>query len=401
MEFEQIVKRLEWLDTEQRKSKSSLASIEERLASVEANSKAVLTQVKELSKELSQVSANTARMDQFNQMLAKQRDDFSKMLEEIEKKHQRRESEAAKQHQKELELLNKEFTQFKEVSDVAEFRKELKARNTEQMRLNEGILQLKPRIDEVFQVHEELKNTQRIYEETRRQDVKRVTDMQGELTALRKRMDETRAKGEVNADGLRNVDNRISEILNSETERKTSQAAFLEQQAMAQVDRDRAFKEWRERFEEFKSQTATFETQVVSMNETLRSAQKAQETYTELNTKLERRINEISEMQRLAEDRLRQEWVTFKADDQKRWTGLSLSQEESVRDMRKDMDKLKERATALDDIVQVLQDQVHQTTDATEKQLQELMNVTHEWMTTYQRIMGRGKKATKTTRASR
>ena len=69
---------------------------------------------------------------------------------------------------------------------------------------------------------------------------------------------------------------------------------------------------------------------------------RAQETYLELNTKLERRINEVTEMQRLAEDRLRQEWVSFKTDDQKRWTGYSLSSEESFRDIRKDVQKTEE-----------------------------------------------------------
>jgi len=46
-------------------------------------------------------------------------------------------------------------------------------------------------------------------------------------------------------------------------------------------------------------------------------------------------------------------------------------------------------------VTQVLQDQMHQVTDATEKELQEMMNVVHEWMTSYQRIMGHGKKTTK------
>jgi len=44
----------------------------------------------------------------------------------------------------------------------------------------------------------------------------------------------------------------------------------------------------------------------------MRGAKKAQDTYLELNTKLERRINEVTELQRLAEDRLRQEWISFK-----------------------------------------------------------------------------------------
>jgi phage-related tail protein len=100
-------------------------------------------------------------------------------------------------------------------------------------------------------------------------------------------------------------------------------------------------------------------------------------------------------MQRLAEDRLRQEWISFKADDQKRWTGYSLSSEESFRDIRKEVQKYDARITPLNDITQVLQDQLHQTTNATEVQLQEMMNVVHEWMTSYQRIMGHGKKPTK------
>ncbi len=131
------------------------------------------------------------------------------------------------------------------------------------------------------------------------------------------------------------------------------------------------------------------------MDEALRGAKKAQDTYLELNTKLERRINEVTEMQRLTEDRLRQEWLAFKADDQKRWTGHSLSAEESFRDIRKDLQKYDSTITSLSDISQTLQDQVHQTTDTTEKQLQELMNLSHEWMTSYQRIMGHGKKSKK------
>ena len=45
----------------------------------------------------------------------------------------------------------------------------------------------------------------------------------------------------------------------------------------------------------------------------------------------------------------------------------------------------------LDESIQTLQDQLHQTADATEQQLQELMNVAHEWLSAYERIMGHGK----------
>jgi chromosome segregation ATPase len=235
----------------------------------------------------------------------------------------------------------------------------------------------------------------RAVEETRKNDLKRIADVQGEVTSMRKRVDESREKATLNADTIRNIENRFTDLIASELERKQSQTAFIEQQAIAQIDRDRAWKEWKEKYDAFQKEAAGLDTHIQGLDEALRGAKKAQETYLELNTKLERRINEVTEMQRLAEDRVRQEWVSFKADDQKRWTGYSLSAEESFREIRKDVQKTESRMTSFDDVAQVLQDQMHQTTDATEKQLQELMNVVHEWMTSYQRIMGHGKKAKK------
>jgi chromosome segregation ATPase len=208
-------------------------------------------------------------------------------------------------------------------------------------------------------------------------------------------VDENREKATITADGIKNVENRFTELLASEMERKQAQAAFFDQQAIAQIDRDRAWKEWKEKYENFQKEAKGLDVQVQKLDEALRGAKKAQDAYVELNTKLERRINEVTEMQRLTEDRLRQEWTSFKADDQKRWTGYALSSEEAFRDIRKEVGKYEERISILTEASQTLQDQMHQTTDTTEKQLQELMNVVHEWMTSYQRIMGHGKKTAK------
>ncbi len=197
-------------------------------------------------------------------------------------------------------------------------------------------------------------------------------------------------------DTYKNLDTRIRELSVSESERKAAQIAFIEQQTIGQIDRDRSYKEWKEKFDSIKLQTQAFDAQVLALEETLRTAKRAQETYNELNTRLERRINEMTEMQRLAEDRLRQEWVTFKADDQKRWTGYTLSQDEGTKDVRRLIVKLEERIAPFNESIEVIQDQMHQTASATEQQLQELMNVAHEWLSAYERIMGHGKATKKT-----
>lgn len=392
MEFEQIVKRLEWLDDEHRKDKAALTALEEKLSSLGSESSMLARQIKEMSKKVSEIGAVDARLTQFEEIISRQRAEMNQMLETLEKKYQRREREALKRHQAELEELHKIVAALDRSREIEELKKKLKERADEDIRLSVAITELKPKVEEAVREAKDTAQTYKLLEDSRRQDVKRVADLQGEISAVRKRVDEFRQKVELQGNSLRNVENRFSELIISENERKQAQAVFLERQSLAQIDRERVYKEWREQFEAFKKQAAVLDSQTQALDETLRAAKRAQETYLELNQKLERRINEVTEMQRLAEDRLRQEWVTFKADDQKRWIGYTLSQEEAMRDIRKTVDKYDERITAIDDAAQTMQDQLHQTTDATEQQLQALINVAHEWLTAYERIMGHVRK---------
>lgn len=397
MEYEEIRKRLQWLDEEHRKEKAEIIALEERIAAYEGNIDIVKQQIKPLDKQIASALSSNARIDQFEAMVAKQREDARKALDDIEKKFQKREQEIVQQHQKDIEPFRKEIAELREaLKDIPPLQRDIKARVKEDERLYAEISTLKPPIDDALRAVEDNVRSQRAFEETRKQDIKRVADLQGELVAIRSRIEEARSKADLTADSIKNMDNRINEMMLSESDRKAAQNAFIEKQSVAHLDRERSLKEWQDRYVEFQKQMKVLDTQTQALEETLRAAKKAQETYNELNTKLERRINEVTEMQRLAEERLRQEWVTFKADDQKRWTGYTLSQDEGSKDVRRIIQKIEERIDPLNDSIQVIQDQLHQTTDATEQQLQELMNVAHEWLSAYERIMGHGKTAKKT-----
>jgi mevalonate kinase len=394
MEFEQIVKRLEWLDDEHRKDKAALKKLEERIASFDNKFNTLNEQIKDLTKKVSEIGPVNERIDQFDDVILKQRMEAKKAVDALEKKQQLREKDFLKLHYEGLEEIKKSLPELDQSKDIAELKKLIKQRADEYIKLNVSVTELKPKIDEAVRKSEDIATSNKVLEENRRQDIKRVADLQGEITSVRKRVEEYRQKVELQNDVVRNVENRFNELLLSEAERKKAQAAFIEQQSLAKIDTEKVYKDWMEKVETFKQQTATLDSQTHALDETLRAAKRAQETYIDLNQKLERRINEITEMQRLGEERLRQEWVTFKAEDQKRWTGYTLSSEENIRDIRKTVDKYEERITAMDDSSQTFQDLLHQTTDATEQQLQELMNVFHQWLTSYERIMGHTRKNT-------
>lgn len=397
MEFEQIIKRLDFLEKQQRANKDSLAALSERVNSFETSVNAVSKQIKTIGKQVADVAPAAKRIEQFETLLAKQRNELAKTIEENDKAHTKAEGEILKRFSSEMLELQKSVLQLKTATttDLTAFKKNLKERGDEMQRMFNNIGDFKTQVESATRSNEDAVSSLKAMDETRKNDLKRIADVQGEIAAVRKRVDENRDKYAIAADSIRNVENRFTDLIASEQERKQAQSAFLEQQSIAQMDRDRSWKGWQEKFDAFQKDASGIDVHIQALDEALRGAKKAQEIYLELNTKLERRINEVTEMQRLAEDRLRQEWITFKTDDQKRWTGYSLSSEESFRDIRKDVGKMEEKIPPLTDAAQVLQDQMHQVTDTTEKELQELMNVVHEWMTSYQRIMGHGKKTAK------
>ncbi len=397
MEFEQIIKRLDFLEKQQRANKDSLAALSERVNSFETSVNAVSKQIKTIGKQVADVAPAAKRIEQFETLLAKQRNELAKTIEENDKAHTKAEGEILKRFSSEMLELQKSVLQLKTATttDLTAFKKNLKERGDEMQRMFNNIGDFKTQVESATRSNEDAVSSLKAMDETRKNDLKRIADVQGEIAAVRKRVDENRDKYAIAADSIRNVENRFTDLIASEQERKQAQSAFLEQQSIAQMDRDRSWKGWQEKFDAFQKDASGIDVHIQALDEALRGAKKAQEIYLELNTKLERRINEVTEMQRLAEDRLRQEWITFKTDDQKRWTGYSLSSEESFRDIRKDVSKMEEKIPPLTDAAQVLQDQMHQVTDTTEKELQELMNVVHEWMTSYQRIMGHGKKTAK------
>jgi len=392
MEFEQIIKQLDWLDEERRKDKATIAAQEEHIVHLKTDVNSINQKTKILEKEIEGYASLTARVEQFDSFLAQQRKDMNETYTRLEENAKKREKDIGKRFQVEFKSFNETLSKLRNQSELADIRRDLKVRESEDLRLKESFTKLKSKFDEILQSNNDLKYGQDKHEENRRQDIKRLTDTQGEIVALRKRLDEEREKRQLNADSLRSIDNRVADVLSNEHKRKQEQAEFFENFSLKQVDRERAWKEWVEKTDSFAEKSDLLETQLQIVTDATRSAQKAEETYTEISERIERRAHEITEMQRLAEDRMRQEWVTFKADDQKRWTGYGLSQDETLKNMQKAMEKIESHLTSLDDASQTMQDQLQQTTDVTEHQMQELMNWAHEWLGAYERVMGHAKK---------
>jgi chromosome segregation ATPase len=391
MEFEQIIKRLDWLDEEHRKDKASLAQITDRLASFEANFNVINQQIKELTKDISLISSTSARVDQFDEAVKNYRTELVKRIDEAEKHFTKNQNEVDKRYRLEFDGVNRSLESLQKSSDTTDLRRKLDARLQEEQRVSRSLTELDAKISQEINTNKDILLTVKLNEENQRQDAKKTTDLQGDIVTIRKRVDELKNKIELYPDSIRRLESRLAEIASSEAERRQSQKSFIEQQSLVQIDRDQIQKELKDRIEKMGKQSQLLEAQLQEWDSVQRAVRRAQEVYEEITQKFERRINEITEIQRLSEDRFRQEWVTFKADYQKRWTSYTLSQDEQFRDTNTEIQKLSERFAPIEDLSQTQQDILQQTKEANEEYLHGLLAQIHELLSAYERIMGQSR----------
>lgn len=390
MDLEQLEKRIDWLDNERRKDKTIIATLEERVASLENGLPGLTQQIKEISSELTRLSATLSRFDQIEASIAQIRVDLSRSIEAVDRTHQDREREIEKARLADQESLRMAVAEVRRgLEPIPDLRKSIQARMEEDFRLGRLIEEVNQKVLEYRRGDEEYRRSLKLLEESQRQESKRITDMQGEVTAVRKRQDEQRGKVDLMGESTRKMEMRISEFQSAESERRQAQTAFIDKQNMAALERDRIWKDWQMRFDLIERQGMGLDAQLQAIEATHRQIKRSQEAFDDITQRFDRRINEITEMQRLTEDRFRQEWVAFRADDQKRWTNYALVQEEQQREITRSFERYSERIVALEDMTQEVQDIVQQVKEESQKRLQNLLAMAHEWVEQYDRVFGR------------
>lgn len=391
MNEEQIEKQLEWLEKEHREDKKTIASLQKKISELEASIKGVQNNVQSLDDELVKNGVRLTKMDSYEDALQAHRKEVKKELDSHEKKAKKRETYAKEKYEKMFAELSVELAdtrvgleKFKPLSEAIEG---LKKQGITRERM---IHALEEHIKGFDGIEDRFKEGIKVVADDLEASKKRTTDTQGEVTALRRRLEESRAQIDLAAEAQKKIDTRILELMASEDQRRENQRDFLDEISRNKLDVEKAFAEWTKRFTTIEERAETLTSALQTYNEIEISLRKAQKDFENIVEQISRRIHEITEMQRLGEERFRQEWTTFKADDQKRWVNYSLTQEEQTKESARRHDRLNDRLTTIEEIFQDLQDSVEQNSEQMETMMQGLMGVLREWLSTNERFTDAG-----------
>jgi len=386
MAEQEIVQQLQWLEQERRKDRSLLLRLQDRLMSLEGQQQRLEEAIKEVSAEISRLAGMMGRFDildeRINQLQKAQHDQRQQLwqawLEQWEPfKEEVRASIARLQAR--LAALEAWDERLRSLEDAMAQR--LEAEEAFVRRWEE----LRAQVEAVERSQQERLDALRLIQENYERTLNRLIDLQGEVAALRKRVESQASSLSVFEVSLRQLEKRLQALQEAEDERRREQRTFLEAISRQQAELKRTWQEWEQRLAQLTELRQQLEKQLQAMFNLERDARQHQRMLEEMRERIERRIHEITEMQRLAEERFRQEWAAFKADDQKRWTNYLLAQEEQQREIQRHLEALRSDLERLDQLTATLGDRVQGLDEQTQKRLQSLLRLAREWVEAYER----------------
>lgn len=339
MDVNQIAKMIEWLDEERRRDKATIATLEERLAQQQDTMDQMQRRVNSVESTQTIMKEDTLPAQKERDIMDQVRIEMRQLIESTESRRLTAEREAERRIELQRENIQRSVRDLSDkIEKIEKQTGAVTGLQTEGDRLTNSMRVVEQRMDDLSKKLEEPERRLAFLEEQRRTDARRLSEVETELPEQKKQMESIRPKLTLIEDLAIRNERRIQEFGNGERERREQIQQFIDQQQLIMQQRDQQVDDLIKRFgehdQEMQNNIERFET----WSQTHRDMKRIIDDFNRIGDRLERRINEVAEMQRLSEERFRQEWNDWRDDDQKRWKQLTLSNDEVWRNHDKEFE---------------------------------------------------------------
>jgi len=344
MDINQAARMIEWLDEERRRDKSTIATLEERLEQQQSVIETLQKRFNGLESDQTVMKTQFAPSARENDLLEQVRREMRQLIESTEAKRLTSEREAERRSQLNQEQVSRPVKELTDkISKIERQTTEMPVLQLERDRLVSSLNALQQRVEDLVKKAEEPDRRLAFIEEQRRQDARRISELETQQPEMQKQVDGIRPKVTLLEDLALRIERRVQEVQNSERERREQIQQFIDQQNLLFQQRDQQIDSLVKRFGDQEGAMERNLERFETWAEAYRQMKQIIGDFQRIGERLERRINEVAEMQRLSEERFRQEWNDWRSEDQKRWKQFTLSNDEVWRGHDKDFQRFVEQ----------------------------------------------------------
>jgi chromosome segregation ATPase len=382
MDQKQVEKRLKWLDEQRIKDSEQLQALLDRNKFLEESIEKLDQKILGLSDETSRAAALATRIHQMDDALAKHRNEISRQLKTVEERRTEKEKSLEALRKTDQKGFSKKLDDVrKELSRLEKFEQLLENRREEEIRINNELNTVKEQQESMVEEFEAGKRTAVSLGENKKHVDKRLTKIESQLERYKKGLDGAYTKVESLDNLSRRLEVRANEFQAGEKERRESQELWMESQGLKIVEFEKTLKEWGQSHSAFEKRAEEIDERMVAYEETHRILKHMQSDLDEVIERLERRITEVGEMQRLAEDRMKHNWGEFQSEDHRRWSTYTLTMDEQRNEHTRLHDKLRSESEEISSNLASGLDRLGEIEISDRRRLAELLSTLREWMT--------------------
>nr|HID13798.1 hypothetical protein [Anaerolineae bacterium] len=310
MELTQAMQMLKWLEEERRKDKATIAALQERVQGQERRLAQQAAQVQELQTAVAGIQGLISQVTQFEQTVSAYKNELIFLLDQREEAWKKERAEAERLRKIELEAIADQLSRLdKGMRVLPRYDEELKARRVEERRLNEALQRLEVAVGDLSKRSDDRVQAVTYLEEQRRADNRRIAELEQDTTELRKKAEAQAAKLSLLEETIQKQRAHIGEAVRPLKDFQKT----LEEVRVAEFRREQAVKKYIDQAEQVRQEMENWRAQTQRFVEQYQRNKRALENLEGFQARMEKRQNEVAEMQRLAEDRLKRQWEEWQA----------------------------------------------------------------------------------------
>lgn len=355
MELSQLEQMIRWLDEERKKDKLLISTLQER---AEQQSLLIEAQTRELGEQrqgLVSLRADLRRTDDYPVMIEKTQRDLSSAVEELKERLRREKVEAEHLRQMEREAYHQELGDLdKKIRPLFRHEEALQAREAGEQRLHLQLQQTSNALADLTKRTEDRLQSISYLEEQRRADTRRIATLEGDIPVIRKATDEVQVKLVRLEDSIRKLPARVDEAVQV----VKSYDSTIEKLRVADFQREQRVKQYADQAQKVEAEIARMLEQTQKYALLYNKNQQALAALESFRTRLEKRQNEIAEMQRLNEERVKREWEEWQTLFARDWQKRQVTEEDRWR--RQDLagQQLTEHLARLDETAKLYYEEI-------------------------------------------
>ncbi len=325
MDLTQATQMITWLDKEHRRDRALLTDVRQRLESQTVEISEQAKRVQELEGRLAATQARLTKFTQLEQALQRLKDEMGIMAQRHDEAHQKSQKEEAQLRQLERENTSRALNEIRhQLEKLAPIQEQLSLQKAEDRRLSETLLDLQAQTADFKQTLERWPERISFLENQRQQDNKRLTQVQQETAELIRRTEAQIAKLELLEETVRHNEKSVAALNAMRDEMRQEQTHLSENLKLREGERDRQMQEWAQTMAQHEEQRKRHAAQIERFTRQSEDIQHALKSLQLFREEIRRDQNQVSEVQRLAEERMQTQFEEWQAENEQRWTRSKL-----------------------------------------------------------------------------